>query len=405
MAGLTELTIGMTGAEFRAAYNLNIAIPPKVYNVKDYGAEGDGVTNDTVAIQATINACFTAGGGVVFIPARTYIISGALQNDIGEDLIDYNSQLYIPYLPNDSKDRRTIVIMGEAPAPYGIQLGARGISQYGTILKSTITGSGVYPSVIGSAGPTLYGPLNYNDCYLINIAIITTLGVNGPTVCGVNFIRTSHSYINDVHVTTDYTNVANIPQPTSKVFGIGIGMYLDDFPLIGRAHVRGGYYYGFVLGEGVHCHNITSMRNYIGILSLSNAHFNYIDFASLHWNTYHVANQDETVYDRVAGYSYLQIDKGSCENDEAPDWSHMTAMVLDTANKLVGSWRSDYNGNLPMTKSGGLNFLMYDARQRKNIPMWTTATRPGAYITGIVGFNETTSKLEVYNGTTWVDLH
>lgn len=56
MAGLTELTIGMTGAEFRAAYNLNIAIPPKVYNVKDYGAEGDGVTNDTVAIQATINA-------------------------------------------------------------------------------------------------------------------------------------------------------------------------------------------------------------------------------------------------------------------------------------------------------------------------------------------------------------
>ena len=182
-------------------------------------------------------------------------------------------------------------------------------------------------------------------------------------------------------------------------------MYLDDFPLIGRAHVRGGYYYGFVLGEGVHCHNITSMRNYIGILSLSNAHFNYIDFASLHWNTYHVANQDETVYDRVAGYSYLQIDKGSCENDEAPDWSHMTAMVLDTANKLVGSWRSDYNGNLPMTKSGGLNFLMYDARQRKNIPMWTTATRPGAYITGIVGFNETTSKLEVYNGTTWVDLH
>jgi polygalacturonase len=43
-----------------------------VFNVKDYGATGNGVTNDTTAIQATIAAAKAAGGGTVFFPLGTY---------------------------------------------------------------------------------------------------------------------------------------------------------------------------------------------------------------------------------------------------------------------------------------------------------------------------------------------
>ena len=46
-------------------------------NVLDFGAVGDGVTNDTAAIQAAINAVNAAGGGEVSIPAGSYL-SGAL---------------------------------------------------------------------------------------------------------------------------------------------------------------------------------------------------------------------------------------------------------------------------------------------------------------------------------------
>jgi polygalacturonase len=44
-----------------------------VFNVKSYGAVGDGVTEDTTAIAETISACVAAGGGRIFFPKGTYL--------------------------------------------------------------------------------------------------------------------------------------------------------------------------------------------------------------------------------------------------------------------------------------------------------------------------------------------
>lgn len=45
-----------------------------IFNVRDYGAKGDGSTLDTAAIQRALDAAYQAGGGVVYIPAGTYIV-------------------------------------------------------------------------------------------------------------------------------------------------------------------------------------------------------------------------------------------------------------------------------------------------------------------------------------------
>ncbi|MFD0712910.1 glycosyl hydrolase family 28-related protein [Paenibacillus sp. GCM10027626] len=44
-------------------------------NIKWFGAAGDGITDDTQSIQDTIDAVAAMGGGTVFIPKGTYIVS------------------------------------------------------------------------------------------------------------------------------------------------------------------------------------------------------------------------------------------------------------------------------------------------------------------------------------------
>jgi hypothetical protein len=48
----------------------------EVYNVKDYGAVGDGTTDDAAAIRAALAAA--SGGGTVLFPTGTYLASSAI---------------------------------------------------------------------------------------------------------------------------------------------------------------------------------------------------------------------------------------------------------------------------------------------------------------------------------------
>ena len=46
----------------------------KVYNIRDFGAVGDGKTLNTAAVQAAVDACFRDGGGTVLVPAGVFVI-------------------------------------------------------------------------------------------------------------------------------------------------------------------------------------------------------------------------------------------------------------------------------------------------------------------------------------------
>src|SRR5258708_30551338 len=57
-------------------------IPPIYTNVKQYGALGDGTTDDTTAIAATF-AALPAAGGVVFFPPGDYKITSTIAFTFG----------------------------------------------------------------------------------------------------------------------------------------------------------------------------------------------------------------------------------------------------------------------------------------------------------------------------------
>ncbi|MFE5258228.1 right-handed parallel beta-helix repeat-containing protein [Streptomyces coelicoflavus] len=60
-------------------------------NVLDYGAQGDGVTDDTVAIQAALNAC--PMGGIVYAPGGSYRTSTTLSVPPGVTLTSTHTNL------------------------------------------------------------------------------------------------------------------------------------------------------------------------------------------------------------------------------------------------------------------------------------------------------------------------
>ena len=79
------------------------------FNVKDYGASGNGTTLDTGAINKAIEACSSAGGGTVYFPPGTYL-SGSirlksnitLHFDAGATLLGAPNDINAYDLPEDN---------------------------------------------------------------------------------------------------------------------------------------------------------------------------------------------------------------------------------------------------------------------------------------------------------------
>ena len=65
-----------------------------IFNVQNFGAKGDGLTDDTAAIQSAIDAAAAAGGGQVYMPTGTYIVSGGVEPSDGCLMLKSNVYLY-----------------------------------------------------------------------------------------------------------------------------------------------------------------------------------------------------------------------------------------------------------------------------------------------------------------------
>ena len=81
----------------------------KQFNVLDYGAVNDGVTLITSAVQRAVDECSSSGGGQVFFPSGTYVLSTVFLKDnvtvnIPEDTVILGSLNFNDYAPHEKID-------------------------------------------------------------------------------------------------------------------------------------------------------------------------------------------------------------------------------------------------------------------------------------------------------------
>jgi hypothetical protein len=234
----------------------NMTVGLKIYNVKDYGALGDGTTDDTVSIQNTINACNTGGGGTVYLPNGIYFINGALDSNS-------QSQIYFPLNSfSSSINLKTIKLLGETPPnQYSNPANATGANDHpdtGVIIKSNLLAVG---NVIGSRYETVsWGDFNFLHVKMENISVrvrsMTSTTHVVPVTTAINMGKVAFFTAKYIEFCTT-SKMTLCLEPANTCYGVVMPKN-NNFAI---CNMRNFNSYGFYVT--VDCYEHTSLDNFL----------------------------------------------------------------------------------------------------------------------------------------------
>lgn len=157
--------------------------PHKIFNVRDYGAIGDGTTKNTVAFQRALDACAVAGGGDVIVPSGNFLI-GSVQMGCGTTLILKTNSVIIG--SGDTNDYPMIDVRWEGRWEPGRRalIYAANVDHIGIVGPGRIEGNPAMAEAQNPRGSVVLEPISCNDVHWEGFAV--TQGGNWathPTYC------------------------------------------------------------------------------------------------------------------------------------------------------------------------------------------------------------------------------
>lgn len=255
-------------------------------SVKDYGAVGNGITDDTTAIQSTVTRVAALGGGVVYFPPGTYLTSSTITiASAGVDIIGSGMQASFIKCSGAAQNALTF-----SAGPFSLVTVNR-VSRLGFTHSSTTTGSAIAGNalavdsvyVVASTyrfGVTASGGLTWSltnsnifgittdaSCIPVNIT-----GAIGFVMTGCNIQRPGNGSACVVNATSsDNTLVGNYIDTTpattaDAVRNAGGSIILSGNVMLGSANgvsVTGGSIYGSgnIISGITHAVNIGASGN------------------------------------------------------------------------------------------------------------------------------------------------
>lgn len=119
---------------------LSLAAQTRVFNVVEYGAKGDGTTDDAAAIQRAIDQCTAAGGGQVYLPTGKTFLSGPIEL---KSNVDFHLDTDATLIANPDESIYNLSAFGDNKGEGMMWIYARNVENLSITGKGTIHGNGI----------------------------------------------------------------------------------------------------------------------------------------------------------------------------------------------------------------------------------------------------------------------
>lgn len=324
----------------------------RVYNVKDYNVKGDGVTDDTEAIQKVLDYVMDHGGGTVYFPKGLYRLATIQER--------HRVKGHLIIKPKSSgsgiRDYVMIKLTGEncvvTPCSYAnhtsedkAEVWKNGTVLFSDTLGELYTDTNELPvSVLAvGTGDNLYS-MNQAVVRLQDLAFqIKAEEGKYPYLSGVNMAYAATVYTDNVLIYSSVRNVALTSPSRDGHFSAGfIGPHLWCNPEqeLRNIYVKSAFRYGFVFSEHMNGNNLSAWN-------CDNAYvFSKMDhscwFGRIHAQNCKniITSLDTDFAGHTKGQSFLQIQQVGIEvnSGQDPKDFNYEHFVVDPDNLLYGSF-------------------------------------------------------------------